>query len=461
MSETAAPEREGFLQRRLALPDMRGNRKMVNAAVIDSIGSGLILAFVLVYFAKTTDLSLPAIGGALTLARFLAVPTAMVVGPLIDRWGARVVALLGNVISAVGYAGFLLADDLWQIVVVAFLTQVGGAAYWTSSSGLVVLASTPERRPRWFALLHMLRNSGLGLGGALGALLVGFDGTTGLKLLVVANAASYLVAALLLALWRPPLAAVQAAARQKEEQGQERKMQRQEGVEDAAKPKAKGGYGTVLRDKRYMLLVGININFVFAALVLSLLIAVFVTEGLGQAAWIGGVLLVLNSVQVAATQTLVNRRLERYRPIRVIAAGSLINALAFAIFAALGLAPAWAAVVGLFVAMVLYNFAETAATPFSEDLSVSLAPEHLRGRYLAVYQLSWTFGQTVAPLLLTLLLDLGAAWPWVFLMTLGLLAVPALLLLERMVEAAKPKQNEGDAGQGSTGADVLQPAPAV
>jgi MFS family permease len=460
MSETAAPEREGFLQRRLALPDMRGNRKMVNAAVIDSIGSGLILAFILVYFAKTTDLSLPAIGGALTLARFLAVPTAMVVGPLIDRWGARVVALLGNVISAVGYAGFLLADDLWQIVVVAFLTQMGGAAYWTSSSGLVVLASTPERRPRWFALLHMLRNSGLGLGGALGALLVGFDGTTGLKLLVVSNAASYLVAALLLALWRPPIAAVQAAARQKQEQARKEQEQAQEKAADAAKSKAKGGYGTVLRDKRYMLLVGININFVFAALVLSLLIAVFVTEGLGQAAWIGGVLLVLNSVQVAATQTLVNRRLERYRPIRVIAAGSLINALAFGIFAALGLAPAWAAVVGLFVAMVLYNFAETAATPFSEDLSVSLAPEHLRGRYLAIYQLSWTFGQTVAPLLLTLLLDLGAAWPWVFLMTLGLLAVPALLLLERMVEAAKAKQNDGDAGERDT-AGELQPEPAV
>ncbi|MFD9035091.1 MFS transporter [Streptomyces sp. NPDC059567] len=452
MPETAAPEREGFLQRRLGMPDMRGNRKMVNAAVIDSVGSGLILAFILVYFAKTTDLSLPAIGGALTLARFLAVPTAMVVGPLIDRWGARLVALVGNLISAVGYAGFLLADDLWQIVVVAWLTQIGGAAYWTSSSGLVVLASTPERRPRWFALLHMLRNSGLGIGGALGALLVGYDGNTGLNILVVANAVSYLTAALLLGLWRPPLAAVRAAE-------QARREQEPKSAPDASK--AKGGYGTVLRDKRYMLLVGININFVFAALVLSLLIAVFVTEGLGQAAWIGGVLLVLNSVQVAATQTLVNRRLERYRPIRMIAAGSLINALAFGIFAVLGFTPAWVAVVGLFVAMVLYNFAETAATPFSEDLSVSLAPEHLRGRYLAVYQLSWTFGQTVAPLLLTLLLDLGASWPWVFLMVLGLLAVPALLLLERMVEAGKPRQEDPDSGGGKGAADELQPEPAV
>ncbi|MFC9281125.1 MFS transporter [Streptomyces collinus] len=419
MPETAAPEPQGFLQRRLGLPGLRGNRKLAGAAVIDSIGSGLILAFVLVYFVRTTDHSLPSIGGALTLARFLAVPTAMVAGPLIDRFGARLVSLTGNLVSAVGYAGFLLAGDLWQIALVAWLTQVGGATYWTSSSGLVVLAAEPERRPRWFALLHMLRNGGLGIGGALGALLVGYHGTTGLRVLAVSNAGSCLLAALLLASWRP-------RARSENRQKPERRP---------AAPKAeRSGYGTVLRDRRYMMLVGINVTFVFAALVLSLLIAVFVTDGLGQATWIGGALLVFNSVQVATTQTLVNRRLERYRPIRVIAAGSLINALAFGVFAVLGWAPAWAAVVGLFVGMLLYNLAETVATPFSEDLSVSLAPEHLRGRYLAVYQLSWTFGQTVAPLMLTVLLDLGAGWPWLFLMALALLAAPALLLLERMTK---------------------------
>jgi MFS family permease len=356
------------------------------------------------------------------------------------------VALAGNLVSAVGYAGFLGADDLWKIGVVAWLTQVGGAAYWTSSSGLVVLAAQPEGRSRWFALLHMLRNSGLGIGGALGALMVGLDGTAGLTILVVANAASYLVAALLLALWRPPLAGSAPAAR------------RPGTAPD--RPGAKGGYLTVLRDGRYMLLVGINISFVFAALVLSMLIAVFVTEGLGQAAWIGGALFALNTVQVAATQTLVHHRLERHRPTRMIAVGSLINAVAFGIFAALGLAPAWLAVAGLFLGMTLYNLAETVATPFSENLSVSLAPEHLRGRYLAVYQLSWTFGQTVAPLLLTVLLGLGASWPWLFLMVLAAAAVPALLWLERMTTSAQVRPDSINATE-TVGAAQAQPEPAT
>lgn len=67
-----------------------------------------------------------------------------------------------------------------------------------------------------------------------------------------------------------------------------------------------------------------------------------------------------------------------------------------------------------------------------------MAPEHLRGRYLAVYQLSWTFGQTVAPALLTLLLTQAPWLPWLFLVALSLAAAPAVLLLERLTRPGQP-----------------------
>ncbi|WP_405018243.1 MFS transporter [Kitasatospora sp. NBC_00070] len=395
----------------MGLPRVAGNGGLVGAAVIDSLGSGLVLAFVLVYFARTTELSLPVIGGALTLARLLAVPTAVTVGPLIDRWGARAVALAGNLISAAGYAGFLVSHQVWQIVAAAWLAQVGAVTYWTSSTGLVVLAADGSERPRWFAMLHMLRNVGLGLGGALGAFLVGLGGTAGLRGVVAANAVSYLVAVLLLWRWRPAVRPFPARAA------------------------AGGGYRTVLRDRRYLLLVGINVCFVFGSLILSLLLAVYITEGLHREAWLAGGLLVLNGAQAALTQTVVSRWLERFRPTRVIIAACGINTLAFGTFAVLAHAPGWAVPAGLFLAMLVYTLAETVATPFAEELSVALAPEQLRGRYLAVYQLSWTFGQTVAPALLTLLLAGGSGRPWLFLIGLSLLAVPALLLLERLTPA--------------------------
>ncbi|GAA4985635.1 MFS transporter [Kitasatospora paranensis] len=415
----------GRTRRPPALPPPAGNGRLLGAAVIDSVGSGLVVAFVLVYFARTTTLSLAAVGGALSLARLLAAPTAVCVGPLIDRWGARRTALAGNAVSAVGYAGFLCGHGVWQIVLVTWLAQVGAVTYWTSSSGLVVLAAEAAARPRWFALLHTLRNSGLAVGGALGALLVGAAGTAGLNAVMVANAASYAAAALLLARWRPvrePSAGAGVRAREPERRR-------------VAAVRPDGGYRAVLRDRRYLLLVAVNVNFVFTALVLNLLLAVHITTGLHRPAWIAGVLLVVNGVQVAVTQTGVSRRLERFRPVRVIAASALLNAVAFGLFAAVRLTPGWCVLGGLLLGIVLYTLAETAATPFSADLSVSLAPEHLRGRYLAVHQLSWTFGQTVAPGVLTLLLTRGAGWPWLFLIALSLAAVPALLRLERLIDA--------------------------
>ncbi|MFE2916622.1 MFS transporter [Kitasatospora indigofera] len=404
------------VQDRLGLPDTTGRRRLVGAHLVDSLGTGLLLAFTVLYFTRTTGLGVAAVGAAITLARLLALPTAILTGPLIDRFGARQVASCGNALSALAYGGFLAAHQAWQIVLVCLLAQAGAVAYWTSSTGLVVLAAAGGERTRWFALVQTLRNAGLGIGGALGSLVVAGSGTGGLRLLVLLNALSYAAATVLLARWRPAGTTGAAAP---------------------ARPGAPGGgYRRVLRDGRYVLLVGINLCSVFGSMIISMLLAVYLTEGLHQQAWVAGSLLVMNGVQVVLTQSVVARRLERFRPTRVLAAASLVNAVAFALFALMASAPGWAVLAGLHAAMFLFNAAETMATPFAEDLSVSLADPALRGRYLAVYQLSWNTGQALAPGLLTLLLVRGTLWPWAFLAALALAAVPALLLLERMVAPA-------------------------
>ncbi|WP_329494553.1 MFS transporter [Kitasatospora herbaricolor] len=417
------------VQDRLGLPDTTGRRRLVGAHLVDSLGTGLLLAFTVLFFTRTTGLGVAAVGAAITLARLLALPTAILTGPLIDRYGARQVAACGNALSAVAYGGFLLAHQAWQIVLVSLFAQAGAVAYWTSSTGLVVLAAAGGERTRWFALVQTLRNAGLGIGGALGSLVVAGSGTGGLRLLVLLNALSYAGATVLLARWRPAAVPGGPAA-----------------PAPAGAAPAAGGYRRVLRDGRYVLLVGINLCSVFGSMIISMLLAVYLTEGLHQQAWVAGSLLVMNGVQVVLTQSVVARRLERFRPTRVLAAASLVNAVAFALFALTASAPGWAVLAGLYAAMFLFNAAETMATPFAEDLSIGLADPALRGRYLAVYQLSWNTGQALAPGLLTLLLVRGALWPWAFLAALALAAVPALLLLERLVTPASRAARPASAG---------------
>ncbi|GLW73541.1 MFS transporter [Kitasatospora phosalacinea] len=399
------------LRDRLGLPASADrHRPLIGAHLIDSLGTGLVLAFTLVFFTRTTALPLTTVGAAVTAARLLALPVAPVVGPLIDRYGARRTAACANALSALAHAAFLLADRPWSIGLVCLLAQAGQAAYWTASTGLVVLAApSPGERTRWFALVQTLRNAGLGLGGAAGALLVGDGGTGGLRLLVALNALSYLAAAVLLARWRP--APAPAAA--------------------AAEPGG-GGYRAVLADRRYLLMVAVNLSFVLASMVLSVLLAVHVTAALHLGAPLAGALLVLNGAQVVLTQGPVARLLEGHRATRTVAAGALLNAAAFGLLAVLpGDGPRWLVLSGLVAAVLVYNLAETVGTPGREELSVALAHPARRGRYLAVNQLSWNVGQALSPGLFTLLFAHGPAWPWLLLLAVSLAAVPGLLRLER------------------------------
>jgi sugar phosphate permease len=94
---------------------------------------------------------------------------------------------------------------------------------------------------------------------------------------------------------------------------------------------------------------------------------------------------------------MISQRVGRFRGTRLLMTGALINGVAFALFAVMDVVPTWMVVPGLFLAMAVLTFAETLWAPSADALSVELAREHMRGRYLAVYQLSWTFGQVTAP----------------------------------------------------------------
>lgn len=414
---------------KFGIPRLKGNGKFVSASLIDSLGTGLIMAFTVVYFAKTTSVSLTSIGAAMTVARLFALPTSMVVGPLIDRFSARRTAAWGNLVSVPGYLGFLLADSVWQIVIVAFLVQVGHTTYWTSSSGLVVLASTEDRRTTMFGFMMALRNTAMGVGGALAAFAFALGENTALHAIVIGNACTYVLAATLLYTWKPVR---HGAEGEVEEATPEDRAAAAVAASPAAEaPSTKAGYASVLRDVPYVFLIGVNVTLVFGQMLIKVLLAIYIVEALDLPAWIAGALIMVNAVQVSLTQTLISKRFEGSRMTRAIMLAAVLNAAAFGLFSILYVAPDAVTYVGLFVAMVVFTLGEVIAFPAAETLSVSMAPGHIRGRYLATYQLSWTVPEIAAPALLTFLLARGETLPMLFLCALSLLALPLLLALER------------------------------
>ncbi|MFE2571960.1 MFS transporter [Streptomyces mirabilis] len=421
------------------LPDLAGKGRFVTANLIDSLGNGLVVAFTVVFFVKTTSLSLVAVGAALTAGQLLVLPFPLFIGRLLDTYGPRTVVAAGNWISVAGFIGFLFSHAAWHIVLWQFVVQLGSTAFWMGNSPLTVLVARGVERARWFGFVRALRNVGVGFGGAASAVALSIGTVAGLRAVMVINVVTFAVAGWLVITLRGADTSEAVGAGPAEPKPAEPE---QAAGETTGHPS--GGYRTVLKDTRYLRLVATNISFVFASTVISVLLAVYAVDNLDVGAWIVGVFVVLNAAMVALLQTLASRWIEARRPVTVLVLALLFNATAFVVFGTLLVLPGWAVIVGLLIAMVLYTVAEMLSSPPTSELSVVMAPEHLRGRYLGVYQLSWSVGGAVAPALLTALLEGGAALPWVFLTAISVLAVPLVLGLDRRPAATSEAAPAGD-----------------
>jgi MFS family permease len=86
-------------------------------------------------------------------------------------------------------------------------------------------------------------------------------------------------------------------------------------------------------------------------------------------------------------------------------------------------------------AMLVITVGEMVVMPTAQALVAKLAPEDMRGRYMAVFGLTWLIPQATAPLLAGLVMDnADPRWVWFGSGLLGLVGAMAFLLLRRRAE---------------------------
>ncbi|MGW9432779.1 MFS transporter, partial [Streptomyces decoyicus] len=240
-----APSAWRRIQTAWGLPDLAGKGRFVTANLIDSLGNGLAVAFTIVFFVKTTSLSLAAVGAALTIGQLLVLPFPLFIGRLLDTYGPRTVVAAGNWISAAGFIGFLFSHAVWQIVLWQFVVQLGSTAFWMGNSPLTVLVARGGERARWFGFVRALRNVGVGFGGAASAVALSIGTVAGLQAVMVINVVTFAVAGWLVITLRVTDTSEEAGAGPAEPKPAEPE---QAAGETTGQPS--GGYRTVLKDTR-------------------------------------------------------------------------------------------------------------------------------------------------------------------------------------------------------------------
>jgi len=112
-----------------------------------------------------------------------------------------------------------------------------------------------------------------------------------------------------------------------------------------------------------------------------------------------GLLLSINATMVVLMQFPITRRIEKYPPMLMMALGTFLYAIGFAMYG-------FVSVFWLFVtAMVIITIGEMIISPVAQALVASFAPEDMRGRYMAVSGISWGLPFAIGPYLAGTILD--------------------------------------------------------
>ncbi|MFF1723411.1 MDR family MFS transporter [Streptomyces sviceus] len=321
-------------------------------------------------------------------------------GVMTDRLGRRPTLLVAQSATAASVALLGFMHHPVAIAAVAFLVGMASNASRPAVQAMMADIVRPEDRVRAFSLNYWAINLGFAVSSMGAGFVAEYSYLAGFLIEAAMTAVCAVVVFLKLPESRP-------------------------GAEKATATTDDVRLGTVLRDGRFMSVVG-----------LSFLVAVIFQQGsiglpvaMGEAGFTPadyGLAIALNGVLIVALQIPVTRFIQHRDPQRLLVVSSLLAGYGFGL-------TAFAGSVGLFALTVcVWTLGEMVNAPTQTGLVVRLSPAHGRGRYQGMYTLSWSVAALVAPLMSGFVIDrFGAQWLWGLCAVVGTVAAVGYAALMR------------------------------
>jgi MFS family permease len=301
-------------------------------------------------------------------------------GVLLDRLSAKRILIAGNVVNALGYGALAFVDRPWQ----GFLcSAVGGAGFGFvgNASQVLTMSLVPaHQRPVSTALRRVSGNFGIGLGATVAGFIVAatHHRLAAFQGLYLFDTVTFVVFALVVLMWIP-------------DPGR------------AAAPQSEGAHGfrTVARDRLLLALIAGNLAFVliggtFFTNILSPFAIAHTPVGAGEI----GVVVLLNTFFIVVAQVPATRVVARMRRTHALLATGVIFAVGLlAVLPATLTHSTIAATTVLAGVAILIAIAECGQFVVLAPLVAEIAPPHLLGRYMSLYQGSFAVGAALGPAL--------------------------------------------------------------
>ncbi|WP_052713854.1 MFS transporter [Streptomyces katrae] len=414
-----APAAPARWRRALGVPDLSGQGRIVAATALDTFGAGMFTPLSFLFFLMTTDLTVAQVGLGTSVATLLSIPLTPIAGMAVDRWGPRVSLISNNLLAATGYLCYLLVDSLPALVASMLVVLGADRMYWAAWPAFVADLAEGAELDRWYAFTAAGKNASVAVGGVVGGLLLASDWSGAPMLIVVLNASTSVLTALLF--WKPVRQAKPAEPTAPEDTaaaGTEPAPEPEPGraqVPEGQPAPARSGWRAVFADRILLCVLASQTALAFAWLIPTLILPVYLVKVQDLPAWLPSTALTVNALLIVAVQSTLTARLGTVARSRVISWAAVLMLATVGLLALLPLTGGAVSIALVLGAVILFTTGQMTATPAVVALSATLAPHGARGRFLSLFNLTWTVSATTGPALVGALVERQAALLWVVL----------------------------------------------
>ena len=389
---------------------------LVLASFIDMVGGALLFPFFALYITERFGVGMTQVG--ILFAMFSAgnIISSMIGGALADKYGRRVIILIGLIVSGIGSIFMGLVDNLNIFYILAGILGLVGDIGGPARQAMVIDLLPKEKQTEGFGIMRVAMNLAVTAGPILG----GFLATQSYMLLFIADAVSSLITAVIVFLVIP-----------------ETKPEKPENKPEETVIKTIIGYKEVLKDGVFMLFLSVSAIMVIVYLQMNSTLSVFLRDVHGFPPQGFGLLLSMNALMVVVFQFWVAKKISKFAPMKVMAIGTLFYVVGFGMYGFIS------AVFLFFIAMIIITIGEMIIAPIQQTIVASFAPEDKRGRYMAIYGFHWAIPNLFGVLLAGLVMEnIGPNWVWYFAGILSMISVVGFWLLNGVTRKRFLKQKE-------------------
>lgn len=347
---------------------------------IDSIGGTLLFPFFSLYITDKFNVGMTTAGMVLAMFSIFGIVGNMVGGALTDRFGRRKLILFGLVFSALSTLTLGFVNSLAVLFPLAafigLLSDVSGPAHQAMMADIL----TEKQRQEGFGLIRVIRNLAWIIGPSIG----GFLASRSFMLLFIIDAIVSCIVAVIFYTSMP----------ETKPQHHEEEHKEHESIW-----KTIAGYGIVFKDFAFMafIVAAILMGAVYQQMYNSLSVYLRDNHNIDPQGY--GFLMTTSAITVILFQFWVSRNIKDKPPFVIMAVGTLFYMLGFSMFG-------FVSTYWLFMsAIVVITIGEMLIMPTSQTLAANFAPVEMRGRYMAIFGLTWLLPSTFAPMLAGLILD--------------------------------------------------------